>query len=374
VDQEALETAISDCLHQRIAFDRLGLAQTITLITHDSQWSRYQQNLPLDRDALQRLLDGVRQTRNQLMHFRGDISPVQRNALQYCTQWLAMHQPLPRAYQNEPYVVSVETRDDVETAQHSQRPDEVVPAGEAISPTDSRYAPLADYLRMVSAEHNRIQLGFVDIESIIRDELPPSARSHRAWWANDSVGHVQSREWLDAGWRVASVDLSEEWVVFARIREREYAYIAFFNALLAQLRSVASFPIRSGSPGGASWRLIGGLPESGPHIGFLGFSFARGNRFRVEFYISEGDQLQNKSIFDALHARKSEIEAALGVSANWERLDHRSASRIAIYHEGSITAAAEQLEDLRHWAVPIIIQLHDVIDEALSRRSIPESN
>lgn len=44
--------------------------------------------------------------------------------------------------------------------------------------------------------------------------LPNSAYKHRAWWANQRTSVVQAYAWLDAGWRVASVDFSRRRVVF----------------------------------------------------------------------------------------------------------------------------------------------------------------
>ena len=65
----------------------------------------------------------------------------------------------------------------------------------------------------------------------------------------------------------------------------------------------------------------------------------RGIRFRyavarrraaVEVYIDRGrgKNHENLQIFDQLHAKKDQIEAAFGGSLNWERLEHRQACRI----------------------------------------------
>ena len=46
-------------------------------------------------------------------------------------------------------------------------------------------------------------MGRANIEEILGARLPPSARTHRAWWGNEADGtHVQCRSWLDSGWEV----------------------------------------------------------------------------------------------------------------------------------------------------------------------------
>ena len=80
----------------------------------------------------------------------------------------------------------------------------------------STYAPLADYLSRQKAD--RITLSFDEVERILGRPLPPSARKHRSWWANDET-HAQARwGWLKAGWEVARVDLDNGVVVFERRR------------------------------------------------------------------------------------------------------------------------------------------------------------
>jgi hypothetical protein len=56
-------------------------------------------------------------------------------------------------------------------------------------------------------------MGFVEISRLVGG-LPPSARRHRAWWAN-SPSHVQAHAWLELGRRVEAVDLEREVVRFS---------------------------------------------------------------------------------------------------------------------------------------------------------------
>lgn len=76
----------------------------------------------------------------------------------------------------------------------------------------SSSAPLASWLEGASSP---VTLSFQDLEDIIGQGLPPSARRHRAWWANNP-GRTLARQWLAAGWRAEQVDLAGERVRLAR--------------------------------------------------------------------------------------------------------------------------------------------------------------
>lgn len=75
--------------------------------------------------------------------------------------------------------------------------------------TGGKYAPLAEYLK---GQVTGVDLDFDAIGALVGG-LPTSARRHRAWWANDAT-HPQARAWLEAGWRVAAVDLEGSHVRF----------------------------------------------------------------------------------------------------------------------------------------------------------------
>lgn len=78
----------------------------------------------------------------------------------------------------------------------------------------SKYEPLTNHLSSVASE--RVTLRFAAIENIIGKPLPPSARSHNAWWANNPTGHSHCKAWHDAGWRTERLDLTGETVDFVR--------------------------------------------------------------------------------------------------------------------------------------------------------------
>ena len=75
-----------------------------------------------------------------------------------------------------------------------------------------KYDPLRDYLSR--SNEQEITLSFSEVEDILLDTLPSSARNHRAWWGNG--GHTQAYAWMEAGYRVSEVDYALELVAFER--------------------------------------------------------------------------------------------------------------------------------------------------------------
>lgn len=81
-----------------------------------------------------------------------------------------------------------------------------------------KYDPLGRFLEATPAGILAYTFSFFQIEQILGDNLPTSARKYREWWANERSpgGHVQSQSWLSASWEVESVSLESEWVRFHR--------------------------------------------------------------------------------------------------------------------------------------------------------------
>jgi CBS domain-containing protein len=371
------------------AFDRLTLNEYIELLTHQSRWSTYSEVFSLDRDAVRRLLMAVRQTRNDLAHFRDDISAQQRQELIFAKEWLARYEsaivkafapstptlttdvvvmadpPLNNPSEagattnssstsnNEPSVES--TSDEFE--------DEIAPIDEILDNIEGRYAPLTQHLQRQRRNIERITLSFKEIDELLGEYgLPDSARRYRTWWANDSVSHSQSQQWLNAGWRVAGINMSDERVTFARHKERERLYIDFFSALLKELRSSPQGEnYLQVSPHGQSWIGVASIIYQGHRVASFNFSFTQTRRFRVELYIDTGEQAANKQVFDALLSQREAIEAEFEGELSWERIDDRRGSRIARYYPGTITDSAGSLQTLRTRVVLAMNRLRRVL-------------
>jgi CBS domain-containing protein len=362
------------------SFDKLTFDDYIRLFLHEDRWERYQRVFSIDRQYIKKLLEDVRDTRNAVAHFRIEtITDEQRDKIQFCKDWLESFNsgikedfrvditpPMPRhetsiwESHNEKPLVGADTMK-ADTVAVSQLAEE--------TPHDSRYAPLATWLQEQPIDDKTVPLSFQQIETIIGDALPASAREVRSWWANDSVGHVQSQQWLEVGWRVSNIYMAEETVIFTRIKDREKAYIDFYSGLLPMLTKAAQFHVREASPDGLNWIIIGRVPSRGPQTAFLAFSFARRGRIRVELYIDTGDKTRNKALFDALDQRKVLIQrdlAGISGSLEWERINDKRASRIALYHKGAITDSTEYLASLREWAVDAMIKFQRVMERHIS--------
>ncbi|MGF1836406.1 HNH endonuclease [Photobacterium sanguinicancri] len=78
-----------------------------------------------------------------------------------------------------------------------------------------KYTPFINYLLSIKHKRRSIQLTFSEIESIIGETLPISARKHNAWWGNDVSGsHSWARDWCNAGWRSRGINRKSEIVTF----------------------------------------------------------------------------------------------------------------------------------------------------------------
>jgi len=90
----------------------------------------------------------------------------------------------------------------------------LAPRGQPVpaKPVGGKYGPLREHL--LGTAGTRVRMTFTAVEDMV-GRLPDSAYRHRAWWGNND-GTAEARAWLDAGWRVESVDQAAGEVVFTR--------------------------------------------------------------------------------------------------------------------------------------------------------------
>lgn len=137
------------------------------------------------------------------------------------------------------------------------------------------------------------------------------------------------------------------------------AYRAFFQSLIDELRIKHSFTnAKIALP--QNWYTF---PTGISGITY-GTTFAQGGRVRAELYIDIGKTDKNKNLFDWLFEQKLSIESEFGEPLEWERLNDRRASRIAIYREGSIDEG-ESLKEIQSWVIQKLLKFKIVFGTRL---------
>ncbi len=104
----------------------------------------------------------------------------------------------------------------------------------------SKYYPLFEQLN--HCEQEAVSFRFAEIEQILGNTLPTSARRQRAWWSNrGSDRALQARAWLEAGYHVESIALDQETVIFRQFQAQYLVHpqdgaIAWNSANIKALR------------------------------------------------------------------------------------------------------------------------------------------
>jgi hypothetical protein len=84
-------------------------------------------------------------------------------------------------------------------------------------------------------------------------------------------------------------------------------------------------------------------------------------------YIDQGEWELNKRFFDSLSNERESIKQEFGATLEWERLDDKRASRIAIYRTGSITSDPATLQEVRLWTIEQLLKFKKVFGPRLKR-------
>jgi len=210
INEEALNTSFFrlDIAKRKISFDELSLNEYIQLLTSSNRWDFYKDIFHASREAVRKRLEGIRDIRNQLAHYRGEITANQQKQLKRTSEWL-----------NRCLIKFEETKTEIIDSSEFIE-DQVIDeenSSEIKNSARSIYSPLAVYLNNLTYI-DRIKLSFQEIEDILGFKLPKSAYTYRAWWANDNKTHSHSKEWLSAGWKVAYSNISNQEIDFKKIQ------------------------------------------------------------------------------------------------------------------------------------------------------------
>ena len=138
--------------------------------------------------------------------------------------------------------------------------------------------------------------------------------------------------------------------------ERSERYRDFFQGLMDTLREEHHFTnARKAQP--SNWYYFSaGHAQRAQY----GASFAMGGRVRIELYIDRDDRDWNKRLFDQLLKHRTDIETEIGEALEWERLDDRRASRIAVMCQGSIDDDQDTLKVIQDWMVERLLKFKEV--------------
>ena len=145
------------------------------------------------------------------------------------------------------------------------------------------------------------------------------------------------------------------------VSERNERYRDFYQGLIDTLREEHRFTnARKAQP--SNWYSF----STGHGKVLYGANFAMRGKARIELYIDSVDREWNKTLFDQFLKRRNDIESELGEDLEWQRLDDRKASRIAVVRPGSIDDDDDTLEEIQDWMVERLLKFKEVFGPKLA--------
>jgi DNA-binding XRE family transcriptional regulator len=77
-----------------------------------------------------------------------------------------------------------------------------------------KYHPLYRYLQ--KSQQDQLTLTLDEIDALLDQSLPTTARHSRAWWSNRKDGSVPAAAWMEAGYLVDGIDLDVGEITFRK--------------------------------------------------------------------------------------------------------------------------------------------------------------
>ena len=145
--------------------------------------------------------------------------------------------------------------------------------------------------------------------------------------------------------------------------ERQIRYHRFYSDLIKRIKARPPRVTNRSKIGYQSW-----LSTSSGKSGFnFGLSFTASKQFQIDLYIDLGNRQANKHAFDELFLSRESIDEDLGVTLDWQRLDHRRASRVALFWSQSVTIldSEKKLEELAEWALTNYFDFRQAMSQPL---------
>lgn len=192
-------------------FDSLTLGGYIQL--SQKTWSKLSPIFNISKNAWPEMMTAVREIRNKLVHFRGDVSPVERAKLRYCAEWYKTHQPIQidSSSVDEAILEATESTahsvEEVEQTKNSPKQYEEK-TRDSSRRTYYSYEYIANILNQANINHgfrDSYTLTLAVIEDMLERSLPRAAYEHITWWTEN---YARNRVWSKHGWVVTSANLA----------------------------------------------------------------------------------------------------------------------------------------------------------------------
>lgn len=352
-EQATINAFGMDGAKPRRDYESLTLGQYINLITHPKNWPDFEPFLA-PTNLFRTLLDGVRETRNHLAHFRGELDQLQFDQLRRARDWLASrHKPnLSLVIQDVVHIQEIENVQVVNP--QGNKTQETGGAPVVVNrPDQGKYTPLTNWLKNQSSA-TTIRVTFEELETLLGDKLPSSAREHRSWWANDAKNHRHSRSWLAAGWRVVDVDMATGQITF------DHTITAFYQLFFADLVQQVLMKRPDFPHMNISNKNYCTFESGRPYLSF-NWSFVRHKGFWIELHINTHNKEKNRLILEQLKAHQAAIEAQFGAPLDWTAQMNVIRERITLSHAGEPTGSPAEIAELQAWAVDTMLKFVDTL-------------
>ena len=144
------------------------------------------------------------------------------------------------------------------------------------------------------------------------------------------------------------------------VSEKAELYLNFFQQLIDELREKHNFTKAKIAQPHNWYHFASGFSGVA-----YGVNFALGSRVRTHLYIDNGDVNENKRLFDWLAEDREVIEDEFDEQFEWERLDDKRGSVIAVYRPGSIMDDEHTRREIRTSTIKTLLALKKVFSPRL---------
>ena len=148
------------------------------------------------------------------------------------------------------------------------------------------------------------------------------------------------------------------------LAERHILRLQFWEQLLQRAKQQTQIHARI-SPGKDNW-VSAGAGKSGLTYAYVVLM----DGARVELYIDTGDAEKNKTIFDHLADKREQIDGEFGQSLDWQKLEHKRASRIALLIAGGGLTQQDTWPDLQDRMISAMVRLHAALQPHIRKLGI----